>query len=143
MDVEALDLFLFMMRLMERSLNLILIVFIEFVRSNYIASHCEFVDASGQDYIFCVDSAIATFENCSFLNIYNKPIWQIGTNEYHYVNCITNENYPDMTNTEYNQPYHIETFSYQKVECNNIHCSYSYYRNPICYEFMLGFFVSM
>lgn len=100
--------------------------FIEFVRSSYIASFCDFVDISGQERCFCVLDAIATFEKCIFIDALGKEISRFGTTVINYINCSSNVNFQSMNLTSIDKMNYQRTFYYNQLVCNNGHCSKLY-----------------
>ncbi|EAY04496.1 hypothetical protein TVAG_453130 [Trichomonas vaginalis G3] len=97
--------------------------FIEFVRTNYTASFCDFVEASGHSHSYCVDSCIATFENCLFIDSLNKEAYLVGPYQVKFINCSSNENRPDMTFTSLEKYDYQTTFSYNQVSCFQVKCT--------------------
>lgn len=107
--------------------------FIEFIRSSYVVSFCEFVDDSGQDYSFCIVECTATFECCVFVDALNKPVDLHNSPAIRYINCVSNKNKPSLTYSPLQKSEFEMTFSLNKIICNQIPCSRFVHFIPIYY----------
>lgn len=97
--------------------------FMEFVRNNIVVSYCDFIEASGQAFTFCLVDTVVTFENCVFIDNFYKDSYNSGTCQVQYINCTSNENKQSWKSTSVIREEIKRNFAYDKRVCNQVLCS--------------------